>query len=453
MVVRCSNTPLYFMRNALFILLALCIVQLHAQVKTVTDDREWAKSFVALKNTSEAEYIIRLGDVDNLGFGWPEGFDPFCGHMTQAHAYPWDVDPNEQSGFDRILLSSKFRKDAKIICLADGYAESADAKQNKPSDFVLALNSIQNVEIKNAFLQLFIDDFQAPIFCSKFTITINGKRFIEAEKFLNAIEQTGPVGKLISIPIPEEFYPDLAKNEITLRIDESTGAHDGFALDFMRILINRKRENSCKGSIHGNVLDRETQEPIANANVSLADKTTATANQQGLYSIKNIPTGLEIISASAPGYADGYTSADIIQGQDHEATIYLTRSKTKAKYDNKPIAAGETITLNAILFDQGKADLREASKAELEKIVSFLKAYPNAEIELAGHTSSEGDRALNKSLSYKRVKACKDFIVGKGIDEGRIISVGYGPDRPVAPNDTEANREKNRRAEMRVLKL
>jgi outer membrane protein OmpA-like peptidoglycan-associated protein len=51
------------------------------------------------------------------------------------------------------------------------------------------------------------------------------------------------------------------------------------------------------------------------------------------------------------------------------------------------------------------------------------------------------------------VKACKDYIVSRGIDPGRIIAHGYGPDRPVAPNDTEANRARNRRVEMRVVKL
>jgi len=93
------------------------------------------------------------------------------------------------------------------------------------------------------------------------------------------------------------------------------------------------------------------------------------------------------------------------------------------------------------------------SRPELDKVVSFLQSNPRAEIELSGHTSSEGDGALNRSLSYRRVKACKDYIVSKGIDPGRIIAQGYGPDRPVAPNDTEANRARNRRVEMRVVKL
>ena len=134
------------------------------------------------------------------------------------------------------------------------------------------------------------------------------------------------------------------------------------------------------------------------------------------------------------------------------ATIYLTKGKS-AKFDNKQINVGESITLNNILFDQGKADIKSESKPELDKVVAFLKSNPTAEIELSGHTSSEGERNLNRSLSYKRVKACKDYIVTRGIPEDRLVAIGFGPDRPVASNDSEAGRVQNRRVEMRITKL
>jgi OOP family OmpA-OmpF porin len=53
----------------------------------------------------------------------------------------------------------------------------------------------------------------------------------------------------------------------------------------------------------------------------------------------------------------------------------------------------------------------------------------------------------------KRVRSCKDYLIAKGIDDGRITIKGYGPDLPVAPNDTKANRAKNRRVEMKITKL
>lgn len=441
-----------------FVFMVMCILQLKAQVSSVSSDRKWDSQQVILKNTSEADYIIRIGDVDNLGFGWPEGFDPFCSRMTELHGYPWEPRAEDMPGFDRILLSSKFKLDAQFPCGGDGYSGSFNPdnpKLFKPVTWSLPTSVLQGVEIKNAWLQIFIDDFQAPSLCSKFQLLVNGTRFAEGEKLLNVIDQTGPVGKLISLPLPEEYYNALVtKDFLSFKIDESTGAADGFAVDFIRLLVNRTRDNTCKGDIMGKVLDKETEMPLIKAKVWLADNRTQITNTNGEFWIRDIPTGYEIISASAAGYADGYAAADIGQGNENpEVIIHLEKGKNNAEYNNMKVSVGETINLNHILFDQGKAELRTESKDELDKVVAFLQANPNAEIELSGHTSSEGDANLNRSLSYKRVKTCKDYMLTHGLDAGRIIAIGFGPDRPVVPNDTEANRAKNRRVEMRFMKL
>ena len=432
----------------------LTYTSVHAQVNTVSADKEWSKQNVVLSNTMEAEYIIRSGDVDNLGFGWPEDFDPFCGRMTNAHEFPWTPQTDVLPGFDCILMSTKFKGMQDFPCGADGYSNADPSMQFKPIPWNLPMDAMEGATIQNAWLQLFIDDFQSPTFCSKYSIIVNGKHFIEAEKMLNAIDQTGPVGKLISIPFPEDWYPLFVNGgNCTILIDETTGAGDGFAVDFVRLLINRKRENSCTGTIAGLVLDRQTENPISQAGVFTSYQQFTQTNAQGEFVLSGIPTGFEVISASAPGYIDGNATADIGEGNGNDPVIiYLDKGKS-AQFDDKQITVGQSITLNNILFDQGKSDLRPESKTELEKIVAFLKANPTAEIELSGHTSSEGEYNMNKSLSYKRVKACKDYIVSKGISESRIIAVGFGPDKPAAPNDTEANRAKNRRVEMRVTKL
>jgi len=446
--------------SLLFFSLFMVIPVLHmkGQVSTVSSDANWSGQTVTLKNTLEADYIIRIGDIDNLNFGWAEGFDPFCSRMTESHGYPWDARTEDLDGFDRILLSSKFKPDSERPCGGDGYSASYNPEnQNlyKPVTWNLPTGILRGVEIKNAFIQIFIDDFQAPSLCSKFQLLINGTRFAEGEKLLNSIDQTGPVGKLLTIPLPEEFYNSLVTNNfLSFKIDESTGSADGFAVDFIRLLVNRNRENICKGDIIGKVLDKNSEMPVANAKVWLADHRSETTNGNGEFMIRDIPSGYEIISASSIGYTDGSTAADIGRGNENpEVVIYLEKNKNSAQFNNKKVSAGETIYLNNILFDQGKAELKNESKGELDKVILFLQANANAEIELSGHTSSEGEANLNRSLSYKRVKACKDYVLQQGIDSGRIIVIGYGPDRPVAPNDTEANRARNRRVEMRFMKL
>ena len=232
---------------------------------------------------------------------------------------------------------------------------------------------------------------------------------------LNAFDQTGPVGKLLSIPLPEEFYNDLVtKNILHIKINESTDSADGFAVDFIRLLVYRNRENSCKGDISGRVLEKSTGLPLAHAKVWLADSRNVTANANGEFVFKAIPTGYEIISASSAGYADGYAAADIGQGEINPGVIiFLEKGKNSSQFNNHKITVGETINLNNILFDQGKAELKSESKAELEKVAGFLQANINAEIELSGHTSAESEANYNRSLSYKRVKACKDYILSK----------------------------------------
>jgi OOP family OmpA-OmpF porin len=425
-----------------------------AQQKTVSEDKDWGNQQASLQQTSEAAFIIRIGDIDNLGFGWPDGFDPFCGRMTDSHGYPWEANAKDLPGFDRILLSSRFNPENPKGCGGDGYSAAFNPVTSKPVTYTIPTTLLKGVNINNAYLQIFIDDFQSPSLCSKFQVTLNNTRFAECEKIINAIDQTGPVGKLITIPIPEEFYQAITTTgTLSLKIDEVLGAADGFAIDFIRLLVNRIRENTCKGNIKGRVMEKNTEQAIAGARVFLADKTSTETDGEGYFSFRNIPTGFEVLTASSKGYNDGTGTADIGMGDENpDVMIYLEKGK-QVIFDKKSINIGESVNLNNILFDQGKSIIKNESKSELDKVVVFLQENSTAEIELSGHTSAEGEAALNRSLSYKRVKACKDYIIGRGIDPGRIIAMGYGPDRPVAPNDTETNRAKNRRVEMRVVKL
>ena len=77
------------MKNIFFLAFFIFFIEAGASAQTITpNDGSWSKMTVSLKNTPEAAYMIRTGDVDNLGFGFPEGFDPFCGRSTDAHSYP-----------------------------------------------------------------------------------------------------------------------------------------------------------------------------------------------------------------------------------------------------------------------------------------------------------------------------------------------------------------------------
>lgn len=119
--------------------------------------------------------------------------------------------------------------------------------------------------------------------------------------------------------------------------------------------------------------------------------------------------------------------------------------------DLEKVIAGSVAVLNNIFFDVDKYELKEKSSPELQKILRFLKENPSVRVEIGGHTDNSGSATHNRELSDKRARSVYDFLVQHGIDKTRLAPMGYGPDRPIAPNDTDAGRQKNRRIEFRIL--
>ena len=79
-----------------------------------------------------------------------------------------------------------------------------------------------------------------------------------------------------------------------------------------------------------------------------------------------------------------------------------------------------------------------------------MKDYPDLKVVIEGHTDNIGTAEYNKKLSQRRAEAVKQYMVEKGIDANRITAEGFGFDRPIASNDTEEGRQKNRRVEAAV---
>ena len=97
-------------------------------------------------------------------------------------------------------------------------------------------------------------------------------------------------------------------------------------------------------------------------------------------------------------------------------------------------------------FDFDKAVVRPDAHDDATKIADAMKEYPGANVQLEGHTDSVGTEEYNMSLSRRRAESVKMYLVEKfNIDASRVSTVGYGKSQPVATNDTEAGKQKNRR--------
>ncbi len=104
--------------------------------------------------------------------------------------------------------------------------------------------------------------------------------------------------------------------------------------------------------------------------------------------------------------------------------------------------------LEGVNFASGSSNMTYSSYQYLEPIVKEMKAYPEIEIEVRGHTDSVGRYQSNMRLSQKRAESVKMYLVKQGIASNRIRAVGFGPSSPVADNRTAAGRAKNRRIEI-----
>jgi len=115
-------------------------------------------------------------------------------------------------------------------------------------------------------------------------------------------------------------------------------------------------------------------------------------------------------------------------------------------------ARGLIVNLAGVLFDLNKATLKPESQFKLAKLAGILMVFPDMKLSIEGHTDSTGSEDLNLKLSTERARTVFEFLLSQGVPPERMKYQGFGSSRPVAPNDTESNRAKNRRVEVIVLR-
>jgi outer membrane protein OmpA-like peptidoglycan-associated protein len=147
-------------------------------------------------------------------------------------------------------------------------------------------------------------------------------------------------------------------------------------------------------------------------------------------------------------------AASVNVSNEPKQNIKLTLRYKRQVFEPVPAAdasAPPRFVLSGVTFDTGKATIRPESFPRLDGVVEFMTHKKRARIEIAGHTDNVGSAKTNKALSEKRALACRSYLISKGIDGERITAVGYGGERPIAPNDTEEGRQRNRRIEATEL--
>lgn len=140
----------------------------------------------------------------------------------------------------------------------------------------------------------------------------------------------------------------------------------------------------------------------------------------------------------------------IKQERDELASKLKTALSTVA--ETTDTARGLIVNLAGVLFDVNKASLKPESQLKLAKLAGILMVFQDMKLSIEGHTDSTGSEDWNFRLSTERARTVYEFFLGQGVATDRMRYQGFGSSRPVAPNDTEDNRAKNRRVEVIVLR-
>lgn len=203
--------------------------------------------------------------------------------------------------------------------------------------------------------------------------------------------------------------------------------------------------------------------PVEGAQVShsvsdpgCASTEVITTNESGKSS-RYVGPSSHTVSASAEGYEDQQVVVSVTADQD-EAFAYLIMNRI---IEGDPVEGTDSVRvrieptriaiLEPIHFDTGRTTIQSVSHQLLDDLAQTIRSAPEiGDITIAGHTDSEGSEDGNQRLSAGRAESVLKYLVGAGVDGGRLKAVGYGETKPIAPNRTEAGRAKNRRVEFEL---
>jgi len=223
----------------------------------------------------------------------------------------------------------------------------------------------------------------------------------------------GFYSRLLQFDIPQSMQVTYKTNYVTGTIsDEKTGSPLGSTIELFDLGNNEKVSKVNSDSITGRYL-----------------MVLAEGSEYVLYINKK-------------GYLFESLSFNFNDSIHTEPLLYDIKLKKAEK--------GASVVLNNIFFDIGSFSLRDKSITELDRIVRFLRENNDVAIEIGGHTDNTGNKKDNVTLSENRAKSVYQYLMDNDIDKTRISFKGYGDSMPSVPNDTEENRQRNRRIEFNI---
>ena len=223
-------------------------------------------------------------------------------------------------------------------------------------------------------------------------------------------------------------------------------------------------EIDCKQTVVGVVRDKESGDILSDATVILFDSklnelSRVVSNSRGEYAFDTLDCESHyVLKSEKQEYNPGESSFDTPEEKGQTKTSIVMKAKEKLPEVKVGDDLTETLALNPIYYDLGKANIRVDSEAELEKVLKILGQFENMRIEIRSHTDSRGSSKNNQSLSNRRAASAVTWLVNKGIDPSRLQSRGFGESQLInncknGVRCSEEEHQKNRRTEFIIVKI
>lgn len=248
-----------------------------------------------------------------------------------------------------------------------------------------------------------------------------------------------PYGKVYKTAIAAKDYGKIESTlDLTGYVEYTIVNHNVFG----------ERSDANMAILSGKVINTKTDKPLE-AGIPVKLKVNGIISRAFKYdSIKleytlKLPIGYVYdLTPSVYNFYNKYEPLDL--------TKVASRTKIPKNFYVTPIEVGQSVDIEHIYFETGKAELKPKSFKSLNALVLFLNEYPNVTVEISGHTDNVGSASINLTISEQRARSVANYVISMGIPAPRVVSKGYGLTKPKYNNKTSQGRAKNRRVEFTI---
>lgn len=228
----------------------------------------------------------------------------------------------------------------------------------------------------------------------------------------------------------------------------SDNLQDGYGLvDLYSFELPEESRAKEIAYVKGRIVNKLSQAPIS-TEVNFTDLETGKLMEQEQSSKSGF--FFTVLPANTDYALNVEKTGYLFYSKNFSLTSEAAEKAYQLKVELVPITAGQKVELENVFFNSDSFEIDHKSNIELSSVHHFLESNPTVKISIEGHTDTEGDSQYNQRLSENRAKSVYTYLIDKGIDSSRLNYEGLGDTQPIASNDTEEGKAKNRRTEIRI---